>query len=99
MDHSLPSSSVYGILQARILEWIVIPCSRDLPDSGINRASPVAAALQAILIPACDSSSSAFCMIYSAYKLNKKGDNIQPCHSPFPILNPVSCSMSDPVAS
>ena len=47
MDHSLPSSSVYGILQARILEWIVIPCSRDLPDSGIKRASPVAAALQA----------------------------------------------------
>ena len=24
---------------------------------------------------------------YSAYKLNKQGDNIQPCHPPFPILN------------
>ena len=43
MDHSLPSSSVYGILQARILEWVVIPCSRDLPDSGIKRASPALA--------------------------------------------------------
>ena len=34
--------------------------------------------LPAILIPACASSSPAFLMIYSAYKLNKQGDNIQP---------------------
>ena len=26
-------------------------------------------------------------MMYSAYKLNKQGDNIQPWHTPFPILN------------
>ena len=26
-------------------------------------------------------------MIYSAYKLNKQGGNIQPWHTPFPILN------------
>ena len=43
--------------------------------------------LLAILIPACGSSSLAFCMMYSAYKLNKQGDNIQPCHTSFPILN------------
>ena len=30
-----------------------------------------------IFIPACDSSSLALCMIYSAYKLNKQADNIQ----------------------
>ena len=34
--------------------------------------------LPAILIPAYASSSPAFCMMYSAYKLNKQGDNIQP---------------------
>ena len=28
MDHSLPSSSVHGILQARILEWVTLPSSR-----------------------------------------------------------------------
>ena len=33
--------------------------------------------LTAILIPACASSSLAFHMMYSAYKLNKQGDNIQ----------------------
>ena len=41
----------------------------------------------AILIPACASSSPAFQMMYSAYKLNKQGDNIQPSRTPFPILN------------
>ena len=30
-----------------------------------------------ILIPACVSSSPAFLMMYSAYKLNKQGNNIQ----------------------
>ena len=43
--------------------------------------------LLAILIPGCDSSSPAFCRMYSAHKLNKQGDNIQSCHTPFPILN------------
>ena len=33
--------------------------------------------LPAILIPVCASSSPAFLMTYSAYKLNKHGDNIQ----------------------
>ena len=34
--------------------------------------------LPAIWIPACASSSLAFHMMYSAYKLNKQSDNIQP---------------------
>ena len=43
--------------------------------------------LPAILLPPCDSSSLAFHMIYSSYVLNKQGDNIEPWHTPFPILN------------
>ena len=43
--------------------------------------------LPAILIPACASSSPAFLKMYSAYKLNKQRDNIQPWHTPFPIWN------------
>ena len=43
--------------------------------------------LPAILIPAYTSSSLAFRMMYSAYKLNKQGDNIQPCCTPFLIWN------------
>ena len=49
--------------------------------------------LAAILIPACASSSPAFCMTYSAFKLNKQGDNIQPWCTPFLIWNQsvISC--------
>ena len=44
--------------------------------------------LLAILIPACDSSSPAFCVMHSAaYKLNKQGDNAQPWFTSFPIWN------------
>ena len=43
--------------------------------------------LPAILIPACVSSSPEFLIMYSAYKLNKQGDNIQPWCTPFPIWN------------
>ena len=43
--------------------------------------------LPVILIPACASSSPAFLMMYSAYKLNKQADNIQPWRTPFPIWN------------
>ena len=41
--------------------------------------------LLAILVPACASSSPVFLMMYSTYKLNKQGDNIQPWCTPFPI--------------
>ena len=45
MDCSLPGSSVRGIFQARILEWVAISFSRDLPDPGIE---PVSLALPAL---------------------------------------------------
>ena len=40
MDCSLPGSSVLGILQARILDWVAIPSSRDLRDPGIKPGPP-----------------------------------------------------------
>ena len=43
--------------------------------------------LLAVLILACASSSLACLMMYSAYKLNEQGDNIQPWCTPFPIWN------------
>ena len=41
----------------------------------------------AVLFPACVPSSLTFCMVYTAYWLNKQGDNTQPCCTPFPVLN------------
>ena len=43
--------------------------------------------LREIFIPACSSSSPTFHMMYSAYKLNKQSDNIQPWCTPFLIWN------------
>ena len=40
MDCSLPGSSVHEILQARILEWVAMSFSRELPDPGIKPRSP-----------------------------------------------------------
>ena len=40
MDYSLPGSSVHGISQAGILEWVAIPSPEDLPDPEIETASP-----------------------------------------------------------
>ena len=52
VDCSPPSSSVHGILQARILEWTDIPSSpEDLPDPGIKPTSSVAPVLQADSLP------------------------------------------------
>ena len=48
MDCSPPGSSVHGILQARILEWVAILSPRDLLDPGIKPRSP---ALQADSLP------------------------------------------------
>ena len=51
MNCNPPGSSVHGILLARILEWVAIPFSGDLPNSGIKPESPVSPALQADSLP------------------------------------------------
>ena len=38
IDCSLPGSSVHGILQARILEWVAVSSLRGLPDPRIEPA-------------------------------------------------------------
>ena len=39
MVYRLPGSSVHGVLQARILEWVVISSSGDLPHPGVESTS------------------------------------------------------------
>ena len=41
MDCSPPGSSVHGILQARIREWVAVLFPKDLPNPGIEVRSPV----------------------------------------------------------
>ena len=39
-DYSQLGSPVHGISQARTLEWVVIPSPGDLPNPGVQHASP-----------------------------------------------------------
>ena len=45
IDCSLPGSSVHGILQTRILQWVAMPSSGDLPDPGIKPVCLISPAL------------------------------------------------------
>ena len=45
VECSPPGSSVHGILQARILEWVAMPSSRGFPNPGIEPVSSVSLAL------------------------------------------------------
>ena len=48
VDYNPPGSSVHGIFQARILEWVAILFPGHLPDTGIEPGSP---ALQVVALP------------------------------------------------
>jgi len=43
MNYSPPGSSIHGIFQARILEWVAIPLPGDFPNPGIKFKSPALA--------------------------------------------------------
>ena len=51
VDGSPLGSFVHGILQARVVEWVAISSSRDLPDPGTKPSSPVAPALAGNSLP------------------------------------------------
>ena len=46
-----PGSSVHGISQARILEWLPFPSSGDLPKPGIKPASPALISVATMEVP------------------------------------------------
>ena len=60
MNYSLPVSSISGILQARILEWVAIPFAENLSDPQIEPQSP---ALRADSLPS-ESQEKPICTIY-----------------------------------
>ena len=73
MDCSLPGSSVDGILQARILEWVVMPSSRGSSQHRIKPGSPV---LQAHSLPLSQQWSPITCCC--CYITSVVSDSVQP---------------------
>ena len=51
MDCTSQGSSVHEVFKVRILEWVAISSSRDLPDPGIKLTSPVSPSGQAESLP------------------------------------------------
>ena len=76
-----------------IRQWCHPTISYLLPPSPLALNLSQHQGLQAILSPDWASSSPAFCMMYSAYKLNKQGDNIPALTYSSPNFEPVSCSI------
>ena len=51
VDGSLPGSSLHGILQARTLEWVAMPFSRETSDSETTPASPAVLVVDGFFTP------------------------------------------------
>ena len=63
MDGSLPACSVHGILQTRIIEWVAMRFSGDLPYTGNEPLSPVAPAFQEYSFPMSHQRSPNFTIV------------------------------------
>ena len=68
VDQSPPDSSVHGILQARVLEWVAISFSRDLSNPGIKPRAP---ALQTDSLPSEPPGKPKYCMLSLMYGILK----------------------------
>ena len=75
MDCSLPGSSVHGIFQAIVLEWVAIPSPGDLPDPGIEPGSP---ALQTDALPSEPSGKSilGYSFVYNCIRVLEENTGI-----------------------
>ena len=49
MDHSLPGSSVHGIFQARVLEWVAIAFSEPMDSTYLKNAKVINSKLLVLL--------------------------------------------------
>ena len=72
MECSLPGSSVHGIFQASILEWIATPFSRGSSDPGIKPGSP---ALQADSLPS-EPPGTQFITLVSSCLIRNKPESV-----------------------
>ena len=72
MDCSPPGSSVHGILQARILEWVDMPSNPGM--------EPVSSALQADFLPLCHLRSPSLCYTVETNTILKSNDECALSH-------------------
>ena len=71
MDCSLSGSSVPGILQAKVLEWVAFLSPGDLPNPGIEPGSPT---LQAYALPSEPPGKLSICGVSSIDAIESMSD-------------------------
>ena len=64
MDYSLSGSSVHGLYWTRILKWIAMPSSRDLPDPEVKPASHMSPAGRFLPLVPPGKPISSMCLLY-----------------------------------
>ena len=94
MDCNPPDSSVHGIVQARLLEWVAISFSRDLPHPGIE---PRSLALQADSLPS-EPPEKPLLFHYSVVSDSLQPHGLQHARLPCPSPSPGACSNSCPLS-
>ena len=77
----------FSLSSFTFIKWVFSSSSMSAIRMGSSAYLKLLIFLLAILIQAFASYNPAFLMMYSAYRLNKQGDNIQPWHTPFPVWN------------
>ena len=94
MDCSPPDSSVHGILQARILEWVCHALTPgDLPDLGIKPGSP---ALQADSLPSeLQGSPSSYIQIVECSSETKRNRLLTPSTTPTTQMDLTNINLSE----
>ena len=58
MNCSTARSTIHGVSQAKVLEWVPFPSPGDVPHPGIELPSPVSPALQVDSLPLSQQGSS-----------------------------------------
>ena len=89
-----PSNEYSGLISLRI-DWLDLLAVQGTLKSLLQLHSSKASILQLLaffMVHLSNPSRAAFCMMYSAYKLNMQDVSIQPWYTPFPIWNQ-SCYM------
>ena len=102
MDCSPPGSSVHRILQARILEWVAMPSSRDLPEPGIKLASACVSRIASrffYTLSHLGSPNQGFSSVQLLSRVRLSvtpwiADTRPPCPSPIPRVHLNSCPSS-----
>ena len=68
LNHGPPGSSVHGISQVRISQWLPFPTPGDLPDVGIESVSPAISALTGGFFTTEPSGNQAFKLVQMLWK-------------------------------